>query len=131
MAVKRYYFSLDPGGASGVSCLFGSDTSSSGSSIYQQETKNITGAAGAVVTIKVTNYFNNNRTGSMFVNDIQKFLNDSFTITLNGAGAGSFVAKVQGDSSNTGTLITAQYTIIGVTIGQIGSPANKSISKTF
>jgi hypothetical protein len=131
MAVKRYYFGLDIDTVVGTPTVFGSDTSITSSATFKQATKNITGTAGAVVTIKVTNYVVTNTDGKAFVNTIQKFLNDSFTVTLDGSGNGSFVAKVQGDSSQTGTIVTIQFTINGVTSGYIGSPSQTELSKSF
>ena len=131
MAVKRYYNALDIDVVSGSSTVFSGETNISSSATFKQVTKNIIGSGGAVVTIKVTQLINTNADGKAFVNTVQKFLNNTFTVTLDGEGAGSFVAKVQGDSSNTGTIVTIQFTIIGVTSGYIGAPSQTELSKSF
>jgi len=115
---------MDPGGASGTPSQYISPSGSSGSPSFYQETENVTGAAGAILTFQVT-------LGQVMVNGGIYFLNDTFTVTLDGSGNGSFVARVQGDAGDTGTAVEARFTIISVSIGQIGSPSNIIISKTF
>jgi len=128
--IQRYFPFLDAVG-SGTPTYFGSATGSTGSSSFQQETKNITGAAGSVVTLQVTTYTVNNPSGQLLVNGTQVYLNTTFTVTLDGAGAGSFLARVQGDPSYSGTVVFGIFTIIGVSVGSIGSPASQGISKAF
>jgi len=122
---------MDPGGASGTPSQYISPSGSSGSPSFYQETENVTGAAGAILTFQVTLYINANDMGQVMVNGGIYFLNDTFTVTLDGSGNGSFVARVQGDAGDTGTAVEARFTIISVSIGQIGSPSNIIISKTF
>jgi len=122
---------IDASGVTGVACYFGANTNISGSASFQQETKNIVGAASAVVTIQVTTLTITNTSGKMFVNGVRKYLNDIFTITLDGTGAGSFLSNIQGDPTDTGTVIYCIYTIQGVTIGYIGTPNIMGISKVF
>ena len=134
MGFERYYNILDAGVNSGTPCIFGSDTGSVGNSTYQQEQKNITGAAGATVSIQVTTMLNTNGSipgsGAKF-NSTWVYLNDVFTVTLDGSGNGNFISLVTGNPANTGTYIFVTYTIIGVTTGYIGSVNTKSTSKTY
>lgn len=129
--IIRYVDSLDPGNVPGLRCLFAASTNSSGSATYYQETENIAGSVGAVVTLQVTSYTNTNTAGQVLVNSSQVYLNSTFNVTLDGAGNGNFLARVQGDASQTDTVVSATFTITGVSIGPIGSPSNKQISKTF
>jgi uncharacterized membrane-anchored protein YitT (DUF2179 family) len=129
--LNRYYPALDPGGASGTPCLFTAASSISSSATYYQETENLQGAAGAVVTIQVTTYTNTNPNGRVLVDSDDVLLNAIFYVTLNGSGLGSFVARVQGQAGATGTIVRAVFTIVGVSSGSIGAPDTKQISKTF
>src|SRR6185312_6605354 len=132
MAIIRYIWALNPGGATGTPCTFGAPSNMSSSASYSQEQDNITGAAGAVVTIQVTGYNNiSNRYGEVLVNGGQVVLNDTFTVTLDGTGNGSFIARCQGDPTQTGTGIWVIFTVTGVSIGQIGNPSTHGTSKTF
>ena len=129
--IDLYYFSLDPGGTTGTACIFVADTGSIGNSTYQQEQKNITGAAGAVVSIQVVQLINTNGGAGAYYGIINAHLNDVFTVTLDGSGNGNFISKVTGNPANTGTVIFIKYTIIGVTTGYIGSPNSVQTSKVY
>lgn len=129
--IGRYYLALDAGGASGVSCVFAASTAISGSATFYQETENLTGAAGAIVTLQVTTYSNTNTLGQLLVNSVQLFLNSTFTVTLDGSGNGSFLARVQGDAAQAGTIVRGIFNITSVSIGQIGGASTKQISKAF
>jgi len=131
--IKRYVVALDPGGASGVSCGFTADSGQSSSAAFTQETKNIHGAAGAVAVVQVTALTTTNSIGQLKVNGSQAFLNNTFNITLDGSGNGSFLARVEGSPSETGTVIFVTFTIQSVTIGHVTTGADKikGISKVF
>jgi hypothetical protein len=132
MAIIRYIWALDSGGATGTPARFASPSGGTGSASYYQEQTNLTGAAGAVVTLQVTTYNNRSNTyGEVLVNGAQVFLNDTFSVTLDGSGHGSFTSRVQGDPTQSGTGILAIFSITGVTVGQTGTPASYQISKTF
>ncbi|HXR84330.1 MAG TPA: hypothetical protein VN722_08480 [Hanamia sp.] len=128
--IKRYYEALDPGGTSGTPAKYGTSTSTSGNPSYYQETQNISGAAGAVVVVQ-TYIVNSNDAGQVLVNSSQVFNNNTFSFTLDGSGNASYVVRLQGDAGNTGTGILAKFTIVSVTIGQIGNPSSIQISKAF
>lgn len=131
MSARRYYDCIDPGGASGVSCLFAATTGISGSATTYIETTNITGAAGATVNLQITTYSNTNDAGKFFINGVQYFLNNTFSIVLNGSGQGSFTSQITGDAGNIGTIVRAIITIQSVTVGQIGYPNTHQVSKAF
>lgn len=132
MAIIRYIWGLDPGGATGTPSLFAAASNITGSASFYQEQTNITGAAGAVVTIQVTNCNTSSNTyGEVLVNGAQVFLNNVFTVTLDGSGNGSFISRCQGDPTQTGTAVRATFTITGVSIGQTGTPSSHQISKAF
>jgi hypothetical protein len=116
--IKRYRMQVTSG-ASGVSCFFDVDTSTSGNASFFQATVNIVGAAGAVVIIQVTTYTNNNSGGSLKVNGSLVFLGDSFNVTLNGSGNGSFVCRIDGNPSDSDSVVRGVFTIMGVSIGQV------------
>ena len=86
--ISRYISAIDPGGASGVPAIIASQSNIQGNSIYYKETENITGAAGAVVTFQVVDYFNNNDAGVLEAIDgstgYDLTLNTTFSITLDG-----------------------------------------------
>ncbi|MEI8111168.1 MAG: hypothetical protein WCH59_09285 [Chitinophagia bacterium] len=132
--LHRYVNTLDGGSFSGVACNFGAATNTSSNSSYYQETTNIVGAAGAVVTVQVTSYTNTNGTppsAGVQVDNAFVYLNNTFTVTLNGSGQGSFVSRVSGNPTNTGTIVRATFTITGVTTGYVGTPNSRQISKAF
>ena len=131
MAIIRYLWALDPGGATGTPSLFAAPTSITGSASYYQEQTNITGAAGAVVTLQVTSLTSSNTYGEVLINGSQVFLNNVFTVTLDGSGNGSFISRCQGDPTQTNTAVRATFTITGVSIGQTGTPSSHQISKAF
>ncbi len=111
---------------------FGTTTDITGDTTFAQETENIIGVPGGIATITVSTYTVTNSSGQVMVNGSQVFLNNTFDITLDGSGNGSFVAKVQGDPANTGTVVRAIFTITAVTAGgTIGNPDSKQISKVF
>lgn len=126
-----YYAALDPGGASGTACYFGSPTNISSSAAFYEYTANIIGAAGATVYLQVTNYSNTNSSGQVKVNGTQVFLNNTFTVTLDGSGDGSFVFRVEGNPTNTGTIVFARIEITAVSIGQIATPSAQQNSRAF
>jgi hypothetical protein len=132
--IGRYYVALDPGGTTGTACIFTTDSAITGNSSYAQDQKNITGAAGAIVTIQVTNLVNTNGSipgsGAQY-NTTWAHLNDTFTVTLDGSGNGNFISLVTGNPAHTGTVILIQYTIVGVSSGYIGSPNVKQTSKVY
>ena len=132
--IERYYNALDAGVLSGTACNFGADTSSTGNSSFQQEQKNITGAAGATVSIQVTQLVNTNgsipSSGAQY-NTAWAHLNDIFTVTLDGSGNGNFISLVTGNPTHTGTAILIKYTIVGVTAGYIGPSNTKQTSKVY
>ena len=132
--IKRYYNALDPGGTTGVACAFASDSAITGNSSYAQDQKNIVGAAGALVTVQVTSLVNTNgsipSSGAQY-NTTWARLNDIFTVTLDGSGNGNFISLVTGNPAHTGTVILIKYTIIGVSVGYIGTPNVKQTSKVF
>lgn len=111
---------------------FGTSTNITGDATFEQETENLIGPPGGIATITVTTYTVTNSAGQVRVNGSQVFLNNTFDITLDGTGNGSFVAKVQGDDTDTGTVVRAIFTITSVTGGgTIGTPSTKQISKVF
>ena len=71
--ILRYASALDPGGASGTPCLFGTTTGITGGPSFGQETENISGAAGAIVNLQVTLYTVSNTMGQVLVNSSQVF----------------------------------------------------------
>jgi hypothetical protein len=132
MAIIRYIAALDPGGATGTPALYAAASNISGSASYYQEQTNVSGAAGAVVTFQVTTCnTSSNAYGQILVNGSQVFLNNTFTVTLDGSGNGSFISRCQGDPTETGTAVQAVFSIIGVSIGQTGTPSTHQISKVF
>ena len=134
--IRDYYFALDPGGAGGVVCKFVNSTDVSFGASFYEERMNIEGAAGATVSVQIIQFINTNDDpltvgNGLFVNNLRRDLNFIFTVTLDGTGNGSFLAKVKGNPVNTGTVMLGKFQIIGVSTGTIGSPNTKQISKTF
>lgn len=129
--LKEYYYALDPGGAGGTEVKFVNSTNVNFGATFYEEQMNLEGAAGATVTVQVTTLTITNSFGQLLVDGIAGFLNYQFPVVLDGSGNGAFDARVQGAAGETGTIVRAIFTIVGVTIGQIGSPNTKQISKTF
>lgn len=134
--IERYYHSLDPGGATGSPCVFMDPTNISSSAMFFQEDFNITGAANAVVTVQMVYYMNTNNLVNadvlgIFINGVKKELNDTFQLTLNTSGAGSVTAKIMGDPSVIGSIVYGRFSIVGVSLGFIGSNSTIEISKRY
>ena len=129
--LRVYYWSLNQATASGTPCHFNGVTGSSGNAYSQTETDNIVGAAGAVVTIQITQYTVTNSNGQIRVNGSLVFMNNTFTVTLDGSGNGSFTTTLSGDPADTGTVVRVQYTIVSVSTGQITTPNTLQASKVF
>lgn len=115
--VSSYYFEASTG-------VTGSDT-------FEEETINIIGEPGGTATIEITTYTVTNSSGQVKVNGTIAFLSNTNNVLLDGTGHGSFIARVQGDPLDTGTIVRAIFTITAVTSGVIGTPDTKQISKVF
>lgn len=130
--IKRYFYALDPGGASGVACRFDpNDTNISGDATFYQGDVNIIGAAGCDVTVQVSAYQNTNVNGQIKVNTNEIFINNIIPITLDGSGNGSFTIRISGNASDFGSIVRCTFKIIGITIGQFGSPLLHQESKVY
>lgn len=134
--IERYYHALDPGGATGVPCVFDPVTNIINNAISLQETFNISGASNAVVTVQLIEYNNtNNRVNAdvlgIFINGAKKELNDTFQVTLDPFGLSQITAKIMGDPSVTGSIVYGKFAIVAVSTGFIGVRSTQVISKSF
>lgn len=129
--MKRYFLGADGGGTPAPSgTLLSSVININEGSNYVTQQSFITGgAAGATVTIKVTNYFSGGGTGYYFnVNGVAKILNDTFTVTLDASGNGSYITITNAGSHP--NVFGVTLTITAVSAGTIGSPSTRSYSHT-
>jgi len=110
---------------------FGATDFISGDSSSDYESKHVQGAPGSVVTIEVTSYTNTNSGGHLQVNSSDVFLSNTFTVTLDAGGLGSFNASITGDASDTGTVVMGTFTIISTAIGSVSGTTTYTISKIF
>lgn len=115
----------------GIACIFDTSTNISSGAFFYQETMNLVGAPGALVTLQVSEIYSTNTAGALYINGVLKTFSDRIYITLDGSGNGSFVARIEGDPIQSGTVVYAIMVIDGVSIGYIGSNNSKTISKTF
>lgn len=130
--VKRYIYSLDPGGATGTPVRFEADTEQAGNSSYSQMRINISGPVACVVRVQVTTYDNNTNTaGVIKVSGSPVFINNYQDYTLDGTGNASFLCRLEGDPSQSGTHIRVIFTIVSITDGQFGSPITRQEDKVF
>lgn len=127
--LRRYYTGL---GGKRLARFF-TPTPISGDSSQDTEQSNLYGLPGASLTIKVITLTNSNSLGRLYVNGSQVFLNNTFPVSLDGSGRGSFLARVQGDPTDHGSIVLGRFQIIFASIGDI-APAPKDqyqISKAF
>jgi hypothetical protein len=127
--VNRYYIGL----AGKPAARFMPYTSISGDVSQETELANLYGIPAAVLTIQVVTYINNNPIGKLKVNASEVFINNTFTVTLDSSGRGSFTAQVSGDSTAHGTTVLGKFEIISTSIGSIITDTTKDyqISKVF
>lgn len=112
-----------------IGAHFGETTFVSGDSLTDVEIANFSGVPGATVVIKLDNVINNNG-GTLKVNGSAAFLNNTWSVVLDGSGAGTLDVAIYG-VTHAGTVILGHFTIISVTAGTIGTPNTYQISKTF
>jgi len=109
---------------------FGATTFVCGDSLNDSEIANITGgAAGAIVVVTLDSLTNNNG-GTLKVNGSTAYAGNTFNITLDGSGNGSFSAVING-VANPSSVILGHFTITSVSAGTIGTPDTYQISKVF
>lgn len=97
--------------------------------LTEEETANLKGKPGAVLTITL-NPLTNNNGGTLKVNSVIVAENDTFTVTLDSNGEGTFTARIDG-LANSPSVIRGYFTITATTDGTIGSPDYYQISKVF
>lgn len=89
------------------------------------------GEPGAVMLMKVTSLTKSNMSGFFKVNGSTYILNDTFNLTLDGAGQVTITELVDVGTSTPGNGIDAILTIMTTTIGSIGTPDHTNISWTI
>jgi len=129
--LKNYAAILDAGVGGGTPCYFDSFTNVSSGAGFYQEDATIKGAAGASVQLQITTSFTDNSVGALIVDAQVCVLNRIVFVTLDGTGSVTYTQKVEGNPAETGTQINAIITIVGVSIGSIGTPNSRPISKIF
>lgn len=127
--IKRYI--IPKVSQAGTACNFDTSTNISSGAFFYQETMNLVGAPGALVTLQVSDFNSTNSAGALYIDGVLKTFSDRIYVTLDGSGNGSFVARVEGDPIQTGTIVYAIMEIDGVSSGYIGTNNTKTISKTF
>lgn len=95
-----------------------------------EEDANLVGPAGASVTVKITTYTNSNG-GNLYTDGSLSFLNNTFTVVLDGSGNGHIHILFNGNSSHHSSAFLVRYTIIATTIGVIGTPDTFQTSKAY
>ncbi len=112
---------------------FGTTEFISGDAFNDFEIAHVAGLPNAVLTVKVTQYTNTNG-GQLKANSSNVYLNNTFTVTLDGNGNGSFTADIYGAASPPpgGSIIFGRFTIIASSDGDIsGTNQNFQTSKAF
>jgi hypothetical protein len=129
--LKRYVAALAPGAGGTPNTNFGSTTNITGNASFDQEQANLVGVAGATLTIQMTTYTNNNNMGQLKINGNLVTPGYTFTVVLDGSGNGHFIAYIQGNAGNTGTVVRGIFTIVGISSGTANTPITYQISKVF
>lgn len=134
--IKRYYGAVSADDGTGTpNTHFLAFTGRTFSPTFIQETEQLTGVSGAVLTLKVTALNLStppNPIGKFMVNGTQMFLNQTFPITLDGSGLGGFLLRVEGQAATSpATFVGGTVTIVGMTLGFPSSPISVSLSKNF
>lgn len=110
--------------------VFGLATNQTGDSLNSSETTNLTnGVAGATVTIEVDGYTNSNG-GTLTENGNVIVLSDTFTVTLDGSGNGSYVTAING-VVNPSSGILGHFLITSTTSGIIGTNDTHQVNKAY
>jgi hypothetical protein len=112
-----------------IGAHFGATTFVSGDALTDVEVANFIGIPGATVVIKLDSVVNNNG-GSLRVNSSTAYLNNTWSVVLDGSGNGTLNVEIDG-VTNSGTAILGHFTIISISAGTIGSPNAYQISKAF
>jgi len=118
------------GAAKYLTTFFFSNTQTAYTVQTSTNTTVVKGEPGSVVTFKVTTYNHSYVSPNYQVDGVTKFLNDTFTRTLDGTGQISFVQFLDVGTSVSGNGINIILTITATTIGAIGTPPTVSNSKT-
>lgn len=112
-----------------VGAHFGATTFVSGDDLVDVEVANFSGIPGATVVIKLDNVINNNG-GTLKVNGSAAYLNNTWSVVLDGSGNGVLNVEIDG-VTNSSSVILGHFTIISISVGTIGSPNTYQISKVF
>jgi hypothetical protein len=129
--IKRYVAALAPDAGGTPNTYFDTTTFVSDNASYDSEIANLKGSAGATLTIQMTTYTNTNNMGQVKINGNLVYPSYSFAVVLDGSGDGSFAAYIQGNAGDTGTVVRAIFTIVGMSAGFPSSPITYEISKVF
>jgi len=134
--LKRYYAAVsgaDDGGTPNT--YFLAYTGRTFSPTFIQETEQLTGVAGAVLTLQITALNLStppNPIGKLMINGTQMFLSQTFTVTLDGSGLGSFLFRIEGAAvTSPPSFVGGTVTIIGMNLGFPSAPISVSLSKNF
>jgi hypothetical protein len=119
------------GGDTGTDTHWMPTTFVSGDALHSHEQKQIKGAAGATVTVTVTNYANNNGGTLQVGASMVTAIGNTFTYVLDGSGLSSVIDFYITGLTHPGSAILGKFTISHVTAGAIGSPVDYQTSKVF
>jgi len=127
--IRRYYNGVKGGRIARF--FMGTFISDDSSQVTYQA--NLYGMPTAILTVKVVYYVNTNNNGKLRVNTAIVFLSNTFTVALDATGRGSFIAQIEGNASDFGTVVLGQFEIISSTIGSVTTNSARywQTSKTF
>jgi hypothetical protein len=126
--ISRYLLS---GQTKYIPSNIGSNTPSGSTGTTQTYTTVYAGEPGAVLGLKVTSYTHSSGGALYTFNGTTYVLNDTFNITLDGAGQFTATQVVDVGTSSPGNGIDVIVTIMSTTIGAVGTPNSTNISKTI
>jgi hypothetical protein len=121
--------SASGGGTTTGDAIFDHTTLLNEDSFIIVEQQYLSGPAGATLTIKVIEYASSSTDFIFKINGAVKVLDDTFTVTLNSSGVGSYNMKIDGTAVTSGGIVV-KVQIISTDTGAIGTPDTSIYSKT-
>lgn len=120
--LRRYYIGLGTPDTLVLhnTTFFNGTTTGVETSFAASYTVAVKGLPGSTLTIKVSAILAD-PSGSLTINSVSKLVNDTFTVTVDGSGNGSFAAHLEigGGTVTAGQYVRAILDIVSVTTGAI------------
>jgi hypothetical protein len=122
--IKRFFTAL----GSFIKTSIGNIIETGSTSTSTTSSVSVLGPPAAVVTLTVVFIHNSNPGYFNKINGVVKNAGDTFTVTLDGTGLGSFNQTIDTGTSAPGNSIVVRCQITATSIGPIGTPNNYTLS---